>query len=136
MINSIINLFNKLFVSTVFAVTPPNNDNKLINPVIGNLGNNPEQAASGELFTQYAVSLWRTGISIGALFVVLYYIIAAYQWLSSGDDSQGVDKAKARFTNATIGLILLVASFAIVAFVGSLLFGEEFDILSITFPTI
>jgi hypothetical protein len=133
MLNYIINLANKFLAQPIFA----NDDTagKIINPVIGDLGKDPEKAASGTLITDYAVRLWRIGISVGALVVLLYFIIAAYEWLTSGDDTKGVEKAKARFTNATIGLILLVASFVIIAFIGQLLFGEEFDILNLTFPT-
>ena len=133
MLKSFLNSLNQLLVKPIFADEPA--DGVLRNPVIGNLGNDPAGAKSGALFISYAVQLWRVVINIGALIVLVYYIIAAYEWLTSGDDTKGVDKAKTRFTHATIGLILLVASFVIVSFVGSLLFGEEFDLLDLTFPS-
>jgi len=108
---------------------------KLINPVTGNLGNSPESALDGSLFVNYVVQLWRTAINLGALIVLLFYVIAAYEWLTSGNEAKGIESAKKRFTNATVGLLLLVSSFALVAFVGDLLFGEDFNLLVLTFPT-
>ncbi|MEA2057013.1 MAG: hypothetical protein U9O78_04920 [Patescibacteria group bacterium] len=107
---------------------------QLTNPVIGSLGDNPEEAKSGELFIDYAVSMWRVTISIGALVVIGMYIMASFEWLTSGSDTSGTEKARNRFVNATIGLILLASSFAIVAFIGDLFFGSDFNLLEITFP--
>lgn len=108
---------------------------KLTNPVIGNLGDNPEGAQTGTVFIDYAIHLWRAAIYLGALIVLGYYVWAAIEWISSGGDSKGVESAKNRFTQATIGLILLVSSFAIVAFISNLFFGSEFDLLQLTIPT-
>lgn len=124
---SLVFFFNKRL--EVFAA------DQLTNPVIGNLGNNPEEAKSGGLFVDYAVSLWRVAISIGALAVIGMYIMAAFEWLTSGSDTSGTEKARNRFLNATIGLILLASSFAIVAFIGDLFFGSDFSLLEITLPT-
>ncbi len=103
--------------------------NPVIKDVLGDIS-----ASDGSAFANILVSLWRSAISIGALVVLVFYIIAAFEWLTSGSDSQGVEKARNRFLNATIGLILLVSSFALVTFVGELVFGNEFDILQITIP--
>jgi len=107
----------------------------LTNPVTGNLGSDSTGALSGSLFLNYAVKMWRTAINLGALAVLLFYVLAAYDWLTSGSDPKGVDQAKQKFVNATIGLLLLVSSFAIVAFVGELLFEGEFNLLQLTFPS-
>lgn len=111
-----------------------NTGTQLTNPVIGVWGQ-PGGAESGELFASYAAILWRTAINVGGLLVIIFYIMATFEWLTSGGDSGKVEKARNKFVNATIGLILLVASFAIVAFVGEILFGGEFDILDLTFPS-
>lgn len=107
---------------------------RLTNPVIGRWGQSTSGSESSNVFLSYAVSMWRVAINLGALIVLLYYVLAAYEWLTSGSDSKGVDKAKQRFTNATIGLILLVASFAIVAFINELVFQGAFDMLELTLP--
>jgi hypothetical protein len=107
----------------------------LTNPVIDNLGSDPDAARDGSLFFHYAIRMWRVAITLGAVVVLAYYVMAAFEWLSSGGDSKGVEKAKTRFTQATIGLILLVGSFAIIAFVSTLLFGDDFNLLQITIPS-
>jgi hypothetical protein len=107
----------------------------LTNPVTGNLGSDATGALSGGLFLNYFIKMWRTAINLGALVVLLFYVIAAYEWLTSGSDPKGVDQARQRFMNATIGLLLLVSSFALVAFVGELLFEGEFNLLRLTFPS-
>jgi hypothetical protein len=112
-------------------------DAALTNPVIGTLGNagtNPAGATAAAIFLTYAIRMWRIAISLGALIVLGYFVMAGVEWISSGNDTKGVEKAKQRMTHATIGLILLVSSFVLVAFVGGLLFGADFDILRITLP--
>jgi hypothetical protein len=122
-------ILNKLITKPIQA-----SNGRLFNPVIGRLGDDPDAASTGNLFLTYAIHLWRIAINIGALIVLAFYIVAAYEWLTSGSDTQGVEKARKRFVNATIGLILLVGSFAIIAFISNLLFGEDFNLLHLTFP--
>jgi len=105
----------------------------LTNPAINSWGQ-PEGARTGALFFSFALRMWRTGITVGAVVVLLYFVWGAVEWLTSGNDSKGVDSAKKRFTNATIGLILMVFSFAIVAFLNELIFEGEFNIFHITIP--
>ncbi len=108
---------------------------QLTNPAIGALGDDPTAAETGTLFIDYAIRMWRAAIYVGALIVLAYYVWAGVEWISSGSDTKGVESAKKRFTQATIGLILLVSSFALVAFVSNLLFGADFDLLRLTIPT-
>jgi hypothetical protein len=57
-------------------------------------------------------------IGIVLLLIVLY---AGFQWMTAGGDSKKVEEAKQRISNAVVGLIILVAAFAISNFVlGSL----------------
>lgn len=125
-----------ILISGCFGLALPlqADDGQLTNPVIGNLGNDPEGAREGSLFTEYAVTLWQTAISLGALAVIGLYIVAAFEWITAGGESSKVESAQNRFKNATIGLIILVSSFAIVAFVGDIFFGTDFNILEITLP--
>ncbi len=110
-------------------------DGQLTNPVIGDMGNDPDAAKGGSLFIRYAVYMWRAAMSVGGILVLGFYVMAAFEWISSGDDSSGTEQARNRFINATIGLILLVSSYALVGFISSLFFGDNFNLLEITFPT-
>lgn len=104
------------------------------NPVIGNLGNSPAQASSGFTFLFYFVYLWRVVMSVGALFVLIYFLWAAVEWISAGGDSSKIQKARDRIIQSFIGLILLVFSFVIINFIGRLIFAGQFDILNLTIP--
>ena len=44
-----------------------------------------------------------------------------------------IEKARNKITQAVIGLVILVGSFAIIGFISQLFFGEEFSILNLTF---
>ncbi len=58
--------------------------------------------------------------ALAALFFIVYSFLAAYEWVTAGSDSSKVEKAKNRFIWGTLGLILIVASYAIIGLIGSL----------------
>jgi hypothetical protein len=120
-------LFNMLLAQPAMA--------QITNPVIGDLGSQYEQARDGTLFTQYFVLLWRAAITIGALLVIVYFIWGAIDWISAGGDSGKLEKARQKIMHAAIGLIILVASFVIIGFIGELFFGTEFSLLEVTIPS-
>lgn len=53
----------------------------------------------------------------GAIAFFLMFLWGAISWILSGGDKAHVENAKGRITNALIGLILMVAVFAIIGFV-------------------
>lgn len=102
----------------------------LTNPAIGNLGQNTgNQASSGSLFVGYFINLWQAFMTVGALAVIIMFIWGAFDWITAGEASK-VAAARQKIVNAIIGLILLVASFVIINFIGFLFFGDNFNILS------
>jgi hypothetical protein len=76
--------------------------------------------------------LWSTIVILGGLMVIIFLLWGALEWITSGGDSNKLQNARAKMTNAAIGLGILAASFAIIAFLGSV-FG--FNLLEITWPT-
>lgn len=58
---------------------------------------------------------------LAGLFFIVYAFLAAFQWVTAGADSGKVEKAKNRFIWGTLGLILIVASYAIIGLIGSLI---------------
>jgi len=106
------------------------------NPVVeGALGKGVAEAQSGATFLSYFVMLWRAFITLGALAVIIMFLWGAFEWITAGGDSSKVGKARDKITQAVIGLILMVGSFVIIAYVGQVFFGESFDILNLTLPT-
>jgi hypothetical protein len=106
----------------------------LTNPAISaNLGGSPTAAASGSTFVTYFVYLWRVIIFVGGITVIIFYLQAAIDWVSSAGDKGKVEKAREKMTNATIGLIILIGSFLLISFIGSAI---GYDLLNPILPKI
>jgi len=58
---------------------------------------------------------------VAGIWFIFLVIIAGYQWLSSGGDKAGVTAAREKLTYAIIGLVVVVAAFAIVSIIGTLM---------------
>jgi len=110
--------------------------NGIINPVIGNLGSSPDAANSGSIVLGYFIIIWKTIINLGAMLVIVYFLWGSIDWITSGGDSGKVASARNKMVQAFIGLLLLSFSFVIIAFIGNLFFGDQFNILDLTFITI
>ena len=57
---------------------------------------------------------------IGVLFLILL-IYAGLSWMTSGGSPEKVKKARDLMINATIGLVIVLSAYAIVAFIGNYL---------------
>lgn len=127
----------KTFLTTItsFFLSAKQVQAELTNPVVeGGLGSGSQDAASGSTFAEYFVFFWNGLISIGALMVLIFFIWGAIEWIGSGGDKGKVENARNRITQAVIGLIVLVGSYAIVGFLGEIFFGDTFSILQINVP--
>ena len=51
---------------------------------------------------------------IAGLAFFIYFVIGGVTWVTAGGDKGNVDKAKTMMTNATIGMVIIAASYAIV----------------------
>lgn len=58
---------------------------------------------------------------IGGLTFLVYFIIGGLTWISAGGKQDKVDKAKQYMTNAAVGLIAIVAAYAIASITGTVL---------------
>ncbi len=109
------------------------------NPVLpenlGGTADSSEAATSGTVFVQYLVSLWESMINIGGLLVLFYFAWGSIEWITAGGDSGKLEKARLRMMHAIIGLLILVSSFVILGYISTAMFGEEFQILNLSFPT-
>jgi len=106
------------------------------NPVIdASIGDNAAKAADGSIILTYFVNIWRTVINLGALILLIYLLWAGIDWITSGGDSSKVASARNKITQGVIGMIILAFSFVIIGAIGKLVFGNQFDILDLTFIT-
>ena len=106
-------------------------DGVINNPVI-NSGDGQYDQVSTNPLTPLIARLWRTFIMLGALLLVVYLVWGAFEWLSSSGEPEKLKHARYKIVNAVIGLLILVASFAIITML-EMLFG--FDLLQIVWPT-
>lgn len=60
---------------------------------------------------------------LGVIFVVLM-VYGGYLWMTSYGNSQKVDKAKDLIVNAVLGLVVVIAAYAITSFVIKSLLGD------------
>lgn len=58
---------------------------------------------------------------LAGLMFMLYFILAALSWITAGGEKGKIESAKSQMTNAAIGLIIVVATYAIVGVVGGVL---------------
>lgn len=70
--------------------------------------------AGGDLeVSDLIASLINGAILISAIAVLMYLILGGFQWLTSGGDKGKTEQARNRITSALIGLLIVVASWAI-----------------------
>ena len=58
---------------------------------------------------------------IAALWFLIQFIIAGYNFINAGGDKGRATEAKEKITNAIVGLLIVVAAWVIVAVIGKLL---------------
>ncbi len=57
---------------------------------------------------------------LGVIFIILI-VIAGYQWMTAGGNEETIKKSRQRITNAIIGLVIVLAAYAIWAFISNTL---------------
>lgn len=67
---------------------------------------------------------------VGAgIYALLNFILAGYSFMSASGDPKKVEFAWAKIWQSMVGLLIIVASFALAALIGKLLFGDARAIL-------
>lgn len=100
----------------------------IINPA---LGKDIVGLSAGEGLAFYIAQLWKTVVIVGGLAVMLFMIWGGISWLMAGGDKAKLEEAHHKITNSLIGLGVLVASYAVIAFIGAVL---KIDLLAPVFP--
>jgi len=71
--------------------------------------------------TVFASNLLSLITTVGGLMFLLYFILGGLSWITAGGDKAKVDEAKAKMTNAAIGLIVIVSAYGISFVIGKVL---------------
>lgn len=90
---------------------------QITNPALSGIAGTDPAAGFGF----YVGQLWKTAVVVGGLAFLVYAIMGALNWITAGGDAKKVEAAQKHFTNGAIGLILLVGTYAIVAFLQDIL---------------
>jgi len=86
-------------------------NNSITNPVI----NTSLQGKTGiGFFGLLLPNLFTLALIIGSIIFVFVMIMGAVQWISSGGDKQALEGAKSKISNAFVGLVIMLAIFAII----------------------
>lgn len=64
---------------------------------------------------------------IAGLAFIIYFMLGAFKWITSGGDQNKTEEAKRQLTQAAIGIIVVVVSYFVIDIVGRIL---GFNILS------
>jgi hypothetical protein len=69
-------------------------------------------------------ALLQVATIIAGLYVLLNFILAGYEYITSGGDTGAHAKVRQNLTSSVIGLIIIAVSYTIVALLGLILFGS------------
>lgn len=58
---------------------------------------------------------------LATLFFIVYAFIAAFNWITAAGEKGKIEKAKDRLVWSTLGLILIVATYAIIGLIGGII---------------
>lgn len=65
---------------------------------------------------------------LAGIYFLIYFMVGALKWISSGGNREKVEEAKKSLTNAAIGLIVVAAAYTIAFIVGKVLGIDFLDI--------
>lgn len=90
-------------------------------------------AAQGGGLVLFFSNVLRLVFVIAGIYAFINFIIAGFQYMSAAGDSKALSAAWDRIWQTWLGIVVIIASFAITAILSQLLFGNPTYILS---PTI
>ena len=97
---------------------PEETSGEITNPALGPTLQDILKSEGGTGFLQRLLpNLIGLFLVIGVIIFFFYMLIGAIQWISSGGDKGRVEGARGKITNAIIGLIVLLSTFAIITLI-------------------
>jgi len=57
---------------------------------------------------------------LGALFFIVYFFIAAFNWVTGGEDTGKVEKARHKMMHGVLGLVVIVMSYSLIGLVSTI----------------
>jgi hypothetical protein len=75
-------------------------------------------------FTGFLTNILRLVFVIGGIYALINFIIAGFQYMGAGGDTKATTAAWNRIWQTLLGLVVMVAAFAIAAIAGWIIFGN------------
>ncbi len=112
----IFNLVNASPVSAQFnrGIEPPS-DSPYLDIVSGSGDVEPLPA-----FVLFLSNLIGLITLVGGLFFIVYFFMGAFNWVTGGEDSGKVEKARQKMMHGVLGLVVLVMSYSLIGIVGTI----------------
>ena len=100
-------------------------------PIVGTVQN----PLTGSYGTLGGVGLFITNIVrllfvVAGIYALFNFLIAGFSYINAGGDSKKLSQAWSRIWQSLMGLVIMVASFALISLFGYLFFGPGYNILS------
>lgn len=106
---------------------------EIFNPVVTGLGSGANTPiGAGNNAAVLIGTFIKVMVIVGTLGFILYFLLGTSKWIMSGGDKGHLEEAKHEIVNAVTGLVIMLALYAIIAFLNNI-FG--IDILKINWPT-
>jgi hypothetical protein len=73
-----------------------------------------------------SLELWISNIlglitTVGGIVFIFMFFYGAFRWLSGGDDSAKIGKARDQMVQGVIGMIIMIAGYAIIGLIGAMI---------------
>lgn len=107
-------------IENLLSLTVPN-PNPSASPIT--VAGPPNVPTTSELILNIPQFLLTVIVVAGMVLAIVFIILSGIQWIASGGDEKKIEGARKRLTYSIIGLVVVLASFAIVSFVSQLLVG-------------
>lgn len=96
-----------------------------VSPLTPDVRTDPNVASHAENIVSLALGIITT---IGGLFLIINFLIAGLNWITSHGDSGKLKKARDTMIQSVIGLIILILAYMFIAIIGTII---GFDILDL-----
>lgn len=67
---------------------------------------------------------------VAGIYALFNFLIAGFGYINAGGDSKKLEKAWSRIWQSLMGLVIMVASFALISLFGYLFFGPGYNVLN------
>lgn len=116
------------FATTMLAQANPFGN---LNPPVAGM-NSAIDPTTGQLtgLLDFLNNILRLVFIAAGLWVFVNLILAGFQYINAGGDSEAVATAWARIWQSILGLVIIVASFLVAAIIGIVMFGNPMAILN------